>query len=74
MLNSKVVSILLMQKCLTRFFFGQKNAHKEHEITDLKIGKKSLCFSCSEEGEAKVRSLNDLTNPLAVKNPQCVRI
>ena len=28
---------------------SQKDAHKGFQITDIKIGKKNMCFTCSED-------------------------
>ena len=50
---------------------GQK-AHSS-KANDLKIIDKNMCFTCSEDQNVRVWDLNDLKEPLASKNPKCVR-
>ena len=41
-------------------------------VNDIKIGQKNLCFTCSEDEQVRVLDLNNLSQPLASKNPKCV--
>jgi WD40 repeat protein len=41
---------------------------------DIKIGRKNLCYTCSEDETVRVWNLNDLSQPIAAKNPKCVTI
>jgi WD40 repeat protein len=41
---------------------------------DIKIGKKNLCYTCSEDENVRVWNLHDLSHPIASKNPKCVNI
>lgn len=50
-----------------------QKAHKGI-ATDVKIGQKNLCYTCSEDQTVKVWNLEDLTQPLASKNPKCVSL
>jgi WD40 repeat protein len=51
---------------------GQR-AHTS-KANDLKITSKNMCFTCSEDNTVRVWNLNDLTEPIASKNPKCVVI
>ncbi len=39
---------------------------------DVKTSNKNLCFTCGEDQTVRVWNLNDLSQPLAWKNPKCV--
>ncbi len=39
---------------------------------DVIIGKKNLCYTCSEDETVRIWDLNNLSQPLASKNPKCV--
>ena len=51
--------------------YGQK-AHSAR-ANDLKITSNNLCFTCSEDEYVRVWNLDDLSQPLAAKNPKCVK-
>ena len=51
--------------------YGQK-AHSAR-ANDLKITRNNLCFTCSEDEYVRVWNLDDLSQPLAAKNPKCVK-
>jgi WD40 repeat protein len=42
------------------------------KANDVKIGKKNLCYTCSEDQTVRVWNLHDLSEPLAGRNPKCV--
>ena len=50
---------------------ASQKAHAS-KANDVKIGTKNLCFTCSEDQNVRVWNLNDLSEPLASKNPKCV--
>lgn len=52
---------------------ASQKAHNA-KANDVRIGKKNLCFTCSEDETVRVWNLNNLSEPLAAKNPKCVRI
>lgn len=41
-------------------------------VNDIKISKKNLLFTCSEDEYVRIWDLKDLSKPLASKNPKCV--
>lgn len=44
------------------------------KANDVRISTRNLCFTCSEDQTVRVWSLHDLSEPLAAKNPKCVRL
>lgn len=52
--------------------------HNGHTVTDVKIGSKNVCYTCSEDETVRVWNLGDFANelvtlaPLAHKKPNCV--
>lgn len=48
--------------------------HKGHQATDVKIGSKNVCYTCSEDETVRVWNLNDFTVPIAHRKPNCVII
>lgn len=49
-------------------------AHQGNSITDVKIGSKNLCYTCSEDESVRVWNLNDFSAPVGFKKPKCVII
>jgi hypothetical protein len=43
-------------------------------VNDVKTSKKNLLYTCSEDEYVRIWNLNDLSKPLAAKNPKCVNI
>lgn len=43
-------------------------------VNDVKISNKNLLYTCSEDQYVRIWNLNDLSKPLAAKNPKCVII
>lgn len=52
---------------------ASQKAHNS-KANDVRIGQKNLCFTCSEDETVRVWNLNNLSEPLASKNPKCVKI
>lgn len=50
---------------------ASQKAHKSR-ANDVKIGRKNLCYTCSEDENVRIWNLNDLSQPIASKNPKCV--
>lgn len=44
------------------------------KANDVRISSHNLCFTCSEDQTVRVWNLNNLSEPLAAKNPKCVFI
>jgi WD40 repeat protein len=44
------------------------------KANDVRIGKKNMCFTCSEDQTLRVWNLNNLNEPIASKNPKCVSV
>ena len=47
-------------------------AHEGHAITDVKVGSKNMCYTCSEDESVRIWNLNNLTAPIGFKKPHCV--
>lgn len=41
-------------------------------VNDVKISRKNLMYTCSEDQHVRIWNINDLSKPLASKNPKCV--
>ena len=48
------------------------DVHQGNEVTDVKVGLKNICFTCSEDETVRIWNMNDFSAPLANKNPHCV--
>lgn len=42
-------------------------------VNDVKISNKNLLYTCSEDQYVRIWNINDLSKPIAAKNPKCVR-
>jgi WD40 repeat protein len=40
---------------------------------DVQISRKNVLYTCSEDGFVRIWNINDLSKPLAARNPKCVR-
>ena len=47
--------------------------HQGHEATDVKIGSKNVCYTCSEDESVRVWNLLDFSAPIAYRKPNCVK-
>jgi len=52
---------------------ASQKAHNSR-VNDVKIGRKNLCYTCSEDENVRIWNLNDLSQPIASKNPKCVLV
>ncbi len=41
-------------------------------VNDVKISRKNLLYTCAEDGFVRIWNINDLSKPLAARNPKCV--
>ena len=53
--------------------FATQKIHMS-SVNDIKISKKNLLYTCSEDEYVRIWNINDLSKPLAAKNPKCVFI